>query len=472
MNHNAGTAPPPRTGTESGNEPVGNDHVNNENQHASKGRRILIAVIVLLVVGAALLVGWLPRHKRDKEVAAKAKTERTSLPVVEVQTVGAASSEQELTLPGTVTPLEAAHIYARASGFFQRRYVDLGDKVRKGQLLGLISAPDLDAVVSQQVSLVQQSSAGVESAQAAVHLQQATYNRVHTLVQHGILSKQDDDAALAAVQTAEAGLQAAQQAVQAAKAAQAHAQTMADFEQVRSPIAGTVTARNVEVGNLVSGTGAAQGVTPVPAAGPTGGPPTGGAQGGELFYVVNLDRLEVFVTVPEQDAQFVQNGQPVQLSFSEMPGQAFQGKVIRTSDSLSQQTRTLLAEIQASDPQHRLRPGMFASVQMRYKAPNPGILIPGDSLITMARGEFVPVVQNGVVQMRAVHVGRDLGTQVFVTAGLENGDMVVLNPNDLVKEGAHVTAKPAPPGQEGSEAKPAAEGGKGGAKGSHAQQDQ
>jgi multidrug efflux pump subunit AcrA (membrane-fusion protein) len=467
MNHNAGTAPP-RTG----NEPVGNDHVNNEQQHASKGRRILIAVIVLLVVGAALLVGWLPRHKRDKEVAAKAKSERTLLPVVEVQTVGAASSEQELTLPGTVTPLEAAHIYARASGFFQRRYVDLGDKVRKGQLLGLISAPDLDAIVSQQVSLVQQSSAGVESAQAAVHLQQATYNRVHTLVQHGILSKQDDDAALAAMQTAEAGLQAAQQAVQAAKAAQAHAQTMADFEQVRSPIAGTVTARNVEVGNLVSGTGAAQGVTPVPAAGPTGGPPTGGAQGGELFYVVNLDRLEVFVTVPEQDAQFVQNGQPVQLSFSEMPGQTFQGKVIRTSDSLSQQTRTLLAEIQASDPQHRLRPGMFASVQMRYKAPNPGILIPGDSLITMARGEFVPVVQNGVVQMRAVHIGRDLGTQVYITAGLENGDMVVLNPNDLVKDGAHVTAKPAPPGQEGSEAKPAAGGEKGGAKRRQAQQDQ
>ena len=114
-------------------------------------------VIVVLVVGAALLVGWLPRHKRDREITAKANTERTSLPVVEVQTVGAATSEQELTLPGTVTPLEAAHIYARASGFFERRYVDLGDKVRKGQLLGLISAPDLDAVVSQQTSLVQQS---------------------------------------------------------------------------------------------------------------------------------------------------------------------------------------------------------------------------------------------------------------------------------------------------------------------------
>ena len=462
MNNPTGNAPP-RMGT----EPVSNGH-----EDASKGRRILIVVIVVLVVGAALLVGWLPRHKRDREIVAKANTERTSLPVVEVQTVGAATSEQELTLPGTVTPLEAAHIYARASGFFERRYVDLGDNVRKGQLLGLISAPDLDAVVSQQTSLVQQSSAGVLSAQAAVQLQQATYNRVHTLVQHGILSRQDDDASLAALQTAEAGSQAALQGVQAAKAAQAHAQTMADFEQVRSPIAGTVVARNVEVGNLVSATGAAQGVAPVPGTGPTGGPQTGGAQGGELFYVVNLDRLEVFVTVPEEDAQFVQSGQPVQLTFSEMPGQTFQGKVTRTSDSLSQQTRTLLAEIQATDPQHRLRPGMFASVQMRYKAPNPGILIPGDSLITMARGEFVPVVQNGVVQMRSVHVGRDLGTQVFVTAGLESGDMVVVNPNDSVKDGAHVTAKPAPSGQEGSEAKPAARGGKGGAKGSEAQQDQ
>jgi multidrug efflux pump subunit AcrA (membrane-fusion protein) len=471
MSDNAGSAPPHRTETRPGAEAV-NNRVNDEYEHASKGRPILIAVILLLVVGAALLIGWLPRHKRDEEVATRARTERTSLPIVEVETVGAATSDQQLMLPGTVTPLEAAHIYARATGFFERRYVDLGDKVRKGQLLGLISAPDLDAIVSQQASLVQQSSAGVESAQAAVHLQQATYNRVHTLVLHGILSQQDDDAALAALQTSEAGLQGAQQAVQAAKAAQAHAQTMANFEQVRSPIAGIVTARNVEVGSLVSATGTAQGVSPIPAADATGGPPTGGAQGGELFDVVNLNSLEVFVTVPEQDAQFVQDGQPVQLTFSEMPGQIFQGKVVRTSDSLSQQTRTLLAEIRAIDPEQRLRPGMFASVQMRYRAPNPGILIPGDSLITMARGEFVPVVQNRVVQMRPVHVGRDLGTQVFITAGLENGDMVVVNPNDSVTDGAHVTAKPAPSGQEGGEPKPAAAGGKGGVKGRQAQQDQ
>ena len=143
MNYDAGAVPP-----QTGAGPVSNNPFNNQHQHASKGRPILIAIILLLAVGAALLVGWLPRHKRDAEVATRANTERTSLPIVQVQTVGAATSEQQLTLPGTVTPLESAHIYARATGFFERRYVDLGDKVRKGQLLGLISAPDLDAIVS------------------------------------------------------------------------------------------------------------------------------------------------------------------------------------------------------------------------------------------------------------------------------------------------------------------------------------
>jgi multidrug efflux pump subunit AcrA (membrane-fusion protein) len=413
------------------------------------GRRLLWILIVVAVLALALLVGWLPHQKRNKEVAAKAKQQQNSVPVVEVQIVHGASAEQELTLPGTVTPLKSAHIYARASGFLKARYVDLGDTVHKGQLLGLISAPDLDTVVSQQTAMLQQSKDGVLTAQAALRLQQATYDRVHPLVLHGILSKQDDDTALAAVESAQSNLQAAENAVKAAQAAQAHAQSLADFEQIRSPIDGTVTARNVEVGNFVSTSGAAEGITPVPAAGSTGGPPTGGAQGGELFDIVDLRSMEIFVAVPEQDAPFVQTGQPVDLIFSEMPGQTFTGKVIRSSDSLSQQSRTLLAEVQVNDAQHRLRPGMFASVRMHYRAPNPGILISGDSLLTMARGEFVPVVENNVIRMRPVDVGRDLGTQAYIIAGLKDGDLVVVNPNDLVKESVRVTTRPAPKGQDG-----------------------
>jgi hypothetical protein len=125
---------------------------------------------------------------------------------------------------------------------------------------------------------------------------------------------------------------------------------------------------------------------------------------------------------------------------------------------LSQQSRTLLAEVHVEDTHHQLRPGMFASALMHYKDPNPAILISGDSLLTMARGQFVPVVENNVVEMRAVRVGRDLGTQVYVVAGLRDGDTIVLNPNDQVKEGARVTTRPAPAGQQGDDASAAAGG--------------
>jgi multidrug efflux pump subunit AcrA (membrane-fusion protein) len=410
-------------------------------------RWILRTAVAIAILGLLLLLGWLPHLKRNKAVIVRAQQRQNALPAVEVQTVRSTSSEEELTLPGTVTPLRSAHIYARASGYLKARYVDLGDTVRKGQLLAMISAPDLDSSVAQQAALVQQSKDNVSSAQSNLRLQQATYVRVHTLVLHGILSKQDDDAALAAVDAAQSNLLATENAAKGAQAALGREQSLADFEQIRSPIEGTITARNVEVGNLVSASGAAQGLAAAASPSSMSGPPTGGAQGGELFDVVDLGSLEVFVSVPEHDAPFVQTGQPVDLTFSELPGETFKGKVLRSSDSLSQQTRTLLAEVQVSDTRHRLRPGMFASVQMRYRAPNPGILISGDSLLTTARGQFVPVVQNNVIQMRPVHVGRDLGTQVYITAGLQDGDVVVVNPNDAVKQGLRVNTRPAPAGQ-------------------------
>src|ERR1700730_19269632 len=152
----AGASTPP-------NPPSEEQH--DEHPQQRPGRRLLWILIVVAVLALALLVGWLPHQKRNKEVDAKAKQQQNSVPVVEVQIVHGASAEQDLTLPGTVTPLRSAHIYARASGFLKARYVDLGDTVRKGQLLGLISAPDLDTVVSQQTAVVQQSKAGVATAQ-------------------------------------------------------------------------------------------------------------------------------------------------------------------------------------------------------------------------------------------------------------------------------------------------------------------
>jgi multidrug efflux pump subunit AcrA (membrane-fusion protein) len=407
--------------------------------------RLFLAVIGFVLVAALLLTGWLPRRQRTQEVNAKTEEQKTALPIVQVMTVHKASAMEQLTLPGTVTPVTVAHIYARAAGYVKKRYVDLGDKVHAGQLLALISAPDLDAIVLQNRALLQQGKDALSKAQSQLQLQQVSYDRVHTLVQHGVLSQQDDDAYLAAVRSGAADVSSSQNAIKAAEATLAHASALASFEQVRSPVDGTVTARNVETGSLVSPGGQVQGLSTKVAS--TGRPPTGGAQGGELFEVADLRALHVFVSVPEQDALYVQTGHRAELSFAEFPREHFTGMITRSNDSLSQDTRSLVLEVKVNDAQRRLRPGMFASVQLRFTAPEPGILISGDSVTATARGQVVPLVQNGAIHMQPVLLGRDLGTQIYVTTGLQDGDLVVVSPNDQVKEGVRVTTQQAPKGQ-------------------------
>jgi multidrug efflux pump subunit AcrA (membrane-fusion protein) len=414
-------------------------------------RRLLFILYVLIgsiVIAGLLLAGWLPRHQRTLEANARAEEQKSALPVVQVMTVHKASAVEQLTLPGTVTPITVAHIYARAAGYIKKRYVDLGDKVHTGQLLALISAPDLDAIVLQNQSLLQQDKDALSKAQSQLQLQQVTYKRVHTLVLHGVLSQQDDDATLAGLRSAEADVRMSQNAIKAAEATLAHAAVLASFEEVRSPIDGTITARNVETGSFVSPAGQAQGPSPAPSALGSGGPPTGGAQGGELFAVADLGALSVFVSVPEPDAPYMQTGQDAELAFSEFPGERYHGRVTRSNDSLNQDTRSLLLEVKVDDPRHHIRPGMFASVQLRFNAPEPGILISGDSVITQARGDVVPIVQNGIIHMQPVLLGRDLGTQIYVTSGLQDGDTVVVSPTDQVEEGVRVATQPAPKGQQ------------------------
>jgi multidrug efflux pump subunit AcrA (membrane-fusion protein) len=415
-------------------------------QRPRYGRYLLVAVAV---IAGLLLLGWWPKHKLNEQVQAKANQEKAALPIVEVVTASEVPKTEELTLPGTVVPVSTNHIYARATGYLKTLNADIGDRVRRGQLLAVIESPDLDATVEQQRSLLQVSKAALNTARSQLALQQATYDRVHVLTQHGVLSQQDDDVALAAVKAATDAVQSAENNVNAETSALEHWTVLASYEQVRSPIDGTVTARNVDVGSFVSSSGAGAGLllntTSVQS---NGGPPTGGAQGGELFQIANTHNLRTFISVPEEDAVNVQTGHEATLTFSELPGQQFHGKIIRSSDSLNQQTRTLLLEVQIQDPKLRLRPGMFASVQLHFNVQNPGILISGDSVIPRAQGQFVAVVDNDIVHLQQVRVGRDLGTAVYVTTGLRNGDQIVVNPTDSVQEGVHVQTKTAPKGQE------------------------
>jgi multidrug efflux pump subunit AcrA (membrane-fusion protein) len=425
------------------------DHKNPDASHR-RPRYWLYLLIAVIVIASALFFGWLPRQKLDKQVQALANQHKSALPIVQVVTAHQASKTEELVLPGTVVPVSTSHIYSRAPGYVRALKVDIGDRVRQGQLLAVIDAPELDATVLQQASLLQVSRDALSTARSQFALQQATYNRVHVLAQHGVLSQQEDDVALAAARAAEDGVRSAENNVNASTSSLAHWTTLASYQQVRSPIDGTVTARNIDVGSLVSAIGAGEGLTPAAtgATAQSAGPRTGGAQGGELFQISDIHNLRTFINVPEDNALHLQTGQEANLTFSELPGQQFHGKITRSTNSLDQQTRALLLEVQITDPRHRLRPGMFASVQLHFNAPEPGILISGDSIIPRAQGQFVALVDNNVIQLRPVHVGRDLGTQIYVTSGLKDGDQVVVNPTEVVQEGVRVQANPAPKGQE------------------------
>jgi multidrug efflux pump subunit AcrA (membrane-fusion protein) len=422
--------------------------------HAGGGRVTNLGRSGLWIAGAVITVmllfslGWWPKHQKALLTEARAKAEMSSLPVVEVMTVQQIPETQQLTLPGTVTPVVEAHVFSRVAGYLKARYVDIGDTVYQGQVLALISAPDLDADVSQQQALLQSARDALNKAQATLGLQQVDYQRTHTLMEHGILPQQEDDNARTAVQSAAADVHSAENNVKAAEAGVARALTFVDYEKVRAPISGTVTARNVEVGSLISALGPGQGLMTTPNAPAAGGPFTGGAQGGELFRVADFRRLQVYATVPEQNALMVQTGQAADLSFSELPQQRFRGTVVRSSQSLNPENRSILLQVAVSDPHHYLRPGMFALVEFQLKTLQPGILVSGDSVVATAQGEFVPVVRNDIIHMNQVQVGRDLGTQVYITQGLQNGDVVVVNPTDQVKEGVHVRTQPAPMGQQ------------------------
>ena len=171
----------------------------NDSPARQRPRYWLYLLVAVVVIAALLFFGWLPRYSINKKVQARANEEKIALPIVQVVTAEEAATPEELTLPGTVVPVSTTHLYARSIGYLKRLNVDIGDAVHRGQLLAVIEAPELDATVQQQRSLLQVSKDALSTARSQLALQQATYDRVHVLVQHGVLSQQDDDVALAAL---------------------------------------------------------------------------------------------------------------------------------------------------------------------------------------------------------------------------------------------------------------------------------
>src|SRR4051812_39373095 len=318
---------------------------------------LLFLLLVIVAAFAVFFFGWLPRHRRTESINEEAKERREALPRVQVARVKRALPTSELAIPGTTLPYTEAHIYARASGYVARRLVDIGDRVRAGQLLATIDSPDLDRQVAQAQAALQQSEASLGQLRAQQHLAQVTWDRWKVLVGRGVFSRQEGDQQEANYRVAEANVAAGENLVQSNRENLNRLKVLQEYERVTAPFAGVITARNIDVGALInpngSGLGAGSPATTggVSAAGVQGnnqgasgnvssnvGTPTGGAQGGEM---ASVDRLRILVSVPEAYTSSIKVGQPALLSFPERANEQVTGRVTRTSASINQNTRTL-----------------------------------------------------------------------------------------------------------------------------------
>ena len=434
-------------------------------------KRTLFTVVLLpgALAASALLAGYLPRRSTTEQLASAAALRRSTPPIVNTAMVTRAPNLTEVSFPGSITPIAEAYIYARAAGYLKRRYVDIGDRVSAGQLLAEIDAPDLDQQVTQAQAALAQAEGQLGQAEATLQqliatrdLAAVTWQRYQVLTKTGAVSRQAGDMQMTASKTADANVTAgeknvvaAREFIRASKATLDRIIALQGYEKVTAPFAGIVTARNVDVGALISTTGSTQGPARANPAGPSDVP-----SGGEIFRVAQIGRLRVLVSLPQSEASGIHIGQPANVSIEEFPNRSFPGRITRTSSALDAASRTLLTEVQVANPTGVLLPGMYTTVRFTTNRVVPPFLVPEASLVVEANGTTLAVLQPlgqpelekaaaagtdravlaraRTVHFQKVQPGKDYGTTLEILDGLHDGDYVVVNPGDAVKEGAIV----------------------------------
>lgn len=393
--------------------------------------RLLVLLVLMLVAAVVVTSGIRTRVKTA--AAVKEQTLDQAVPVVSVIHPKRGAMKDEVVLPGNIQAYTDSPIYARASGYLKAWQVDIGGRVKAGQLLAEIDAPELDQQVRQAQSSVQQNEAALEQARANLEqgktnlqLARVTAERWSNLSAKRAVSKQENDqyqaqyqAQVASVQALEKAIAAAQSNIESAKANLARLQEMQAFKQVRAPFDGVVTARNTDVGALIN-------------AG-NGGP----AQ--ELFHVASTARLRVYVSVPQVYSRAAVPGVVADLTLAEFPGRHFPGKLVRTAEAIDASTRTLLTEVDVENPSATLLPGSYAQVHLKLASAAPSLILPVNALLFRSEGLRVGVVRNGEqAELVPVTLGNDYGTEVEVVSGISEGDSVIVNPPDSLLPGATV----------------------------------
>jgi RND family efflux transporter MFP subunit len=355
-----------------------------------------VAAIGVVATGIAI------RASSERSLAAW--TQEQAVPTVSVIHPQVAAASDALRLPANLQALNSAPIYARTTGYVQRWLVDLGDTVRRGQVLAILDAPD----VEQQLAAAR---ADLQTARANQQLAQTTATRWSAMLAKDAVSKQEAD-------EKQGDLAAKSALTNAARANVARLQALTGFTRLVAPFDGVVTSRATQIGALVV---------------------AGNASSTPLFTVADVSRIRAYVKVPQAYSTQIHPGMEVALTLPEYPDRTFKALLTRTADAIDPASGTVLVEVQAANGDRALKPGSYAQASFPLKGAGNAVTLPPSTLIIGSNGTQVAVLgRDGKAQLRTITLGRDEGKVVEVIAGLAPGDRVIDNPPDSLQSGDRV----------------------------------
>jgi RND family efflux transporter MFP subunit len=377
----------------------------------------LFALGAFLLLAAGLSLGAWRHYSQHQEVMATAAQDRDFVPRVRVATVEPNLGIVPVTLPGTTAAFVDANIYARATGYIVKRNVDIGDRVKHGELLVQLAVPELDDQILQNEATLNQIKAALQQTEASLKLAHVTWDRDRPLVKEGWATQQQGTVDVQTLKAQEAAVSGAQSNVTAQENLLRVLRQNRDYASVVAAFDGVITQRNVDVGSLVQGNT---------------------NSGTFMFEIMRNDVIRVWVYVPQNAAFGVAQGIDAVVRIPELPDREFAGKVTRIADALQSGTRTLLTEVDIPNTDGALSPGVYCTVELKIPRKAPSLVVLAEALIFNRNGLQVAVVNNGRAEICKVRVTRDLGTRVELDAGVQAGEQVILNPPVTLVESSKV----------------------------------
>ena len=385
-------------------------------------RRGRIIVLVAVVLAGALTAGAWTHLTQYRLSADAAEQERDFVPQVRVANVEPSSEVDVVKLPATTSAFATANIFARASGYIGQREVDIGDRVKQGQLLAEIVAAELDHQIAQAEATLSQLKWALQQAEANRELAKVTWDRDRPLVEKGWVTAQQGTIDEQTLKAQEAAVSVAQANVTAEEAQLQVLHQQKLYQRVVAPFDGVITQRNIDVGSLVQ---------------------ADATSGTFMFTIMQSNIIRTQVFVPQDSAFGLKPGIDAAVHVPEIPDRTFPGTVTRIAEAIQPGSRTLLTEIDIPNPDGALRSGIYCTIELHIPRKTPSFTVSADAIIFNQAGLQVAIVENGVVHLRKIIVVRDLGRQVLVNSGVKRGDQVILNPAVDLAEGTKVRTRQA-----------------------------